>query len=163
MSTIAGLILVISIVCKPKKIKVEKILDQNQEILNIYEFELLPFDDSVLQENGRDYVNYWKMASNAIHYANNDELSKADYIADNLMNTYYATQKFPRPEYKEYQEGWTSCMDAPVVAVLMEIMYEKTGDSKYNNYLYDILPMLTKKSKDGGYIIEKDHEKWMLE
>ena len=44
-------------------------------------------------------------------------------------------------------------MDAPTVAVLAQILYEKTGEKTYQKYVYDLIPYMMTESYRGGIVL----------
>lgn len=132
-------------------------------VLDCYEGELRDLQGEIYAQNGVDYMNPWIMAANGIHYVRKGDDEKAEMIMDTLMSTYYRNNAFPRDEYQQYEDGWVSCMDAPTVAVLSELLYERTGHTKYKKYINDLIPYMTMKSDRGGYCVDIDGRKWFLE
>lgn len=126
----------------------------------------LEMEDMGMQENGVDYINYWKAVSNAIAVLLNtdtDHTEEAAAVLQSLMGTFERNGYFPRPPYSEYDYGWVSSMDAPLIAVLAQMMYEKTGDVKYQSFVDELSHYMLKDVSDHGYIGQIDGESWLFE
>lgn len=122
------------------------------------------------QDNNKDYINYWINASNAIGFLTNayydkDDLSliKAKEIVTNLMDTYYRHGYFPRPKYENFDYGWVSCMDAPVILLASQMIYEITGDIQYKKFRDDLKEIILRRVPENGFIFEDENNFWMFE
>ena len=91
-----------------------------------------------IQDNGKDYYNYWAVSVTAITEIRDGNIEKAIEIIDRNIDTFYHYGYFPRPAYKSLDYGWVSCMDAPVVGVASQMLYEITGDEKYEQFVRDV-------------------------
>lgn len=127
-------------------------------------------DYAGFQDNSVDYINYWINASNAVgllcnsYYDNDDNaLDNAKVIVDNLMSTYYRYGYFPRPQYDKYSYGWVSSMDSPVILLATQMLYEITGDKKYESYRDDLKELIMKTTKENGFIYNEGDDFWMFE
>lgn len=128
---------------------------------------------SDLQDNHIDYVNYGFMASTAVtclyeyNFTNRgdiDYLNKALLILNNLKNTFHRYGYFPRPEYNEFEYGWVSSMDAPVIALAAQMAYEITYDEQWYTFRNDLINYCKKSTKEHGFLLqEKDGNIWPLE
>ena len=119
-----------------------------------------------MQENGIDYTNYWVMSSVGItSLLNNDmpDWGELKEILGCLMGTFDRNGYFPRPEYDEYEYGWVSCMDAPIIALFAELMHERTGEEVYREFVDDLAEYMLKDVSEHGYVAEIDGEKWLFE
>lgn len=125
---------------------------------------------NAMQDNGIDYINYYVKASEAISicYAesehailNETKIDNAKQIIDCCMDTFHRYGNFPRPKYKNLDYGWVSSMDAPVIALASEMIYELSGDITYQNYCLELLPYMVKTTEEGGYNLRSNN--WPLE
>ena len=117
-----------------------------------------------MQKNGLDYENYWVQASTGISMAlGKGSLEDAKRITDCLMGTFARNGYFPRPEYRGLPFGWVSSMDAPVIAVLAQLVYEKTGESKYQEFVSQLSEYMTKGVSEHGYIAQINKKPWLFE
>lgn len=151
-----GLLTVGMIFFFTKKYSNDTILISNCEniILDCYEQEICDLSsDGIYSENGVDYANPWIMAANGIHYVKNGDKATAEKILGRLMQSFYNYNCFPRDKYLNFEQGWVSCMDAPTVAVLAQILYEKTGEKTYQKYVYDLIPYMMTESYRGGIVL----------
>lgn len=150
------------------------VFDFNKDVYRTYFYpaESLYFDThSGMQDNGVDYVNYGTMASLAVtwlydyHYhQDNDKLNGALDIMSNLKNTFQTYGYFPRPQYEQFEYGWVSSMDAPVVALAAQMAYEITGNEEWYNFRNELLVYCKKSTKEHGFILhEKDGNIWPME
>lgn len=146
---IALIVTLVFLIFRPIKVPI-KVIDREDVILDVYECELRDLEGNIFANNGMDYSNPWIMGANGIHYIRNNELSKAEIIMNNLMSCFYKNGAFPRDEYQSFAYGWVSCMDAPTVCVMAQMMFEKTGDKKYREFVGDLIPYMLSKSKTGG-------------
>lgn len=80
-----------------------------------------------------------------------------------LMGTFERNGYFPRPAYSQYEYGWVSSMDAPVIAVFAQLMFEKTGEEQYSEFVGKLSEYMLKDVSEHGYIAEIDGEKWLFE
>lgn len=114
-----------------------------------------------MQENGKDYVNYYIQAENVVNYLyqyhyvekNKTYLDKASQIMDSFIQTFNEYGNFPRPEYKaqNYKYGWVSSMDAPVIMLASQMLYEETKNKKYKQFINEIVPYCLKDVSEGGF------------
>ena len=117
-----------------------------------------------LQENGLDYVNYWVQASIAITtLLNNGVTDDVRAVIDCLMGTFFRNGYFPRPPYQDFEYGWVSSMDTPVIAVLAQMMYEETNDTKYKDFVTQLSDYMTKNVSEHGYIAQIHGQPWLFE
>ena len=119
-----------------------------------------------MQENGIDYVNYWTMSSIGITSLLNDNVPNWKTLEETLnclMDTFSRNGYFPRPAYGEYEYGWVSCMDAPIIALFAELMHERTGEEVYREFVDDLAEYMLKDVSKHGYVAEIDGEKWLFE
>lgn len=138
-----------------------------EELITIYVDSIVPninelndVGDSFfgLQNNGKDYVNYYIAASNAIsmiiEYREDDNnkayLEEAISVEKSLMETFKRNGCFPRPEYKDYKDGWVSSMDAPTIMVLTQMIYEITGEEQYQNFKNELKEYVLHDTSRGG-------------
>ena len=128
--------------------------------------ESVPDIEFYMQENGLDFVNYWVMTSAGIgdlRSGDATQLEKVEEILSSLMGTFERNGYFPRPAYDEFEYGWVSAMDAPPIAVLAQMMYEKTGDEKYQSFVSELSEYMLKDVSEYGYIAKIDGERWLFE
>ena len=123
-----------------------------------------------MQDNGKDYTNYYVQATKAVSICyeqrynavlNTERVNHAKEIIQCCMSTFHEHGNFPRPKYKDLEYGWASSMDAPVIAMAAEMIYELTGEEEYKNYCLELLPYLIKSTDDGGYNLNSNS--WPLE
>ncbi len=128
-------------------------------------------ESDLFQENGRDYINYFVMARKAlrnIYYAEvrgrTESIEETRTILDCLKATFDEHGYFPRPEYETLKYGWVSSMDAPVIMLASELMYEYTGEEKYHDFSMSMLPYALEPVEKRGYNLELSNGgKWPLE
>lgn len=126
--------------------------------------EICEIKTTDFQENGVDYISPWmkaKMAITAICIEGNIDL--AEEIITCAMDTFYRNGCFPRPAYDHYEYGWVSCMDAPTVGIASQMLYEKTRNKKYLQYINDLSDYILKDVKEKGFIADVDGNKWIFE
>ena len=117
-----------------------------------------------MQKNGLDYENYWVQASIGVSMVlGKGSLEGAKSITDCLMGTFARNGYFPRPEYRGLPFGWVSSMDAPVIAVLAQLVYEKTGEIKYQEFVSQLSEYMTKDVSEHGYIAQINKKSWLFE
>lgn len=117
-----------------------------------------------MQENGLDYVNYWVQTSLAITaLRENGAVDGIREVLDSLMGTFQRNGCFPRPPYQDFEYGWVSSMDAPVIAVLAQLMYEETNDTKYKDFVTQLSDYMTKNVSEHGYIAQIHGQPWLFE
>ncbi len=146
-----------------------------QDVITTYmnlneEEELLDSGKLDLQDNGKDYVNYWIIAERGINYSlaykNNptkiDALKESESILNSLMKTYNSYGKFPRPEYSDQNlgYGWVSAMDAPTIMLLSQMIYEITGKDQYGEFVNDLKEYVIRDIDDGGFNYNISHYLW---
>lgn len=154
----------------------DSVFDFNKDVWKtyIYASDMSSFNEhNGLQTNKVDYINYATRASTAVTelYEYNsgnrkdvDRFNKALYILNNLKNTFYRYGFFPRPAYENFQYGWVSSMDAPVVALAAQMAYEITDDEQWSSFRNDLLSYCKKNTKEHGFLLqEKDGNIWPLE
>lgn len=106
-----------------------------------------------LQENGMDYTNYWVQTVIAITALyKEDNIEYAENIIQNEIRTFEKYGFFPRPEYIDFEYGWVSCMDAPVIGVAAQMLYEKTGKSEYKDFVYKLVEYIKKDVTEHGFV-----------
>ena len=124
------------------------------------------------QENGIDYINYWDKSLDVIqlcYYIKNAKIEKqnikeAEEIIEKMQVTFNNYGYFPRPPYKTYEYGWTSSMDAPVIMLASQMLYELTNEIKYQQFIEDIMEYVTLSTQEKGFnFIDKDGNIWPLE
>lgn len=131
-------------------------------------------DYESFQENTKDYVNYYIMAQRVImgcysyYFFQQDEtvLNDCEIIMENIMKTYDKYHSFPRPEYKYigYEYGWVSAMDAPVIMVASQMLYEITDNTKYKDFVETLKEYVVLTTSEGGYNYEfSENTIWPLE
>ena len=122
-----------------------------------------------MQENGLDYTHYYLLAGQLIYDMSvlrtvDEEMHD---ILECLMDTYMRYRSYPRPSaqsgdrFLEY--GWVTAMDAPSIGVAMILAYELTGDEHYIEFLNTLIPFMKKDVEDGGYLLEINGKRWLLE
>lgn len=147
-------------------------INQKKEILGYSEISFSPYmsetvrpvEQADFQENGIDYISPWMMARMAItgmYIEDNIEL--AEEIVECAMNTFYRSGCFPRSAYDQYEDGWVSCMDAPTVGVASQMLYEKTGEEKYSEYVEDLSKYILTDVKENGFTANINGDKWIFE
>ena len=148
-----------------KKIEQKDVLSYSEAVINpLCNDDYLSELKLSMQGNGLDYTNYWVQAGTAISIITRQGVTEdVEVIVDNLMETYRRYGYFPRPPYDKYDYGWVSCMDAPIISVLSRIMYEKTGDSKYKDFIGELSRYMQEDVSRNGYIADIDDEKWLFE
>ncbi len=87
---------------------------------------------------------------------------------ENIRDTFHRNGKFPRPEYKQFSYGWVSSMDAPVIMLASQMLYEKTNDLKWKEFVDELVEYIVLPVEKGGfnlYYSTKKGEKavWPLE
>lgn len=123
------------------------------------------------QDNGKDYINYYVMASQAVEdiykakvYGDHSLITEAREILRSIMATYDAYESFPRPPYQGLEYGWVTSMDAPVIMLASELMYEYTGEPIYRTFSLKLMPYCFKSVDEGGFNLELEDEAiWPLE
>lgn len=117
-----------------------------------------------MQENGLDYTNYWVQAGTAISMLLDE--GPTDTVRDIvqcLMDTFDRYGYFPRSAYSRFSYGWVSCMDAPVIAVLSQLMYEKTGEVQYSEFVHRLSAYMRADVSQHGYVAEISNKQWLFE
>ena len=106
------------------------------------------------QENGKDYINYWIQAASMVSALNDKENEITPGILqcmENIRDTFHRNGKFPRPEYKQFSYGWVSSMDAPVIMLASQMLYEKTNDLKWKEFVDELVEYIVLPVEKGGY------------
>lgn len=117
-----------------------------------------------LQENGMDYTNYWVQTVIAITALyKEDNIEYAENIIQNEIRTFEKYGFFPRPEYIDFEYGWVSCMDAPVIGVAAQMLYEKTGKSEYKDFVYKLVEYIKKDVTEHGFVAKVGGGSWLFE
>ena len=116
-----------------------------------------------IQDNGKDYYNYWAVSVTAITEIRDGNIEKAIEIIDRNIDTFYHYGYFPRPAYKSLDYGWVSCMDAPVVGVASQMLYEITGDEKYEQFVRDVSEYILSDVSEHGFVSDIGGSKWIFE
>lgn len=117
-----------------------------------------------MQENGLDYTNYWVMAGTAINVLLNEgPTDDVRNIVQCLADTFDRYGYFPRPAYQQFEYGWVSSMDAPVIAVLAQMMYEKTGETQYQEFVQRLSDYMLTDVSQHGYVAKIKGNKWLFE
>ena len=128
-------------------------------------------DDS-LQENGLDYINYWTKANEAIQICysvhnkqcDQERLHDAEEIMHSLMQTFERSGKFPRPPYKDYEYGWVTSMDAPVIMLASQMLFEVTEKQEYAEFYQRLKSYVFLTTEEGGFNFTRpDGSLWPLE
>ena len=112
-----------------------------------------------LQENGLDYINYWTKANEAIQicYSVHNEqcgremLNDAEEIMHSLMQTFERSGKFPRPPYKDYEYGWVTSMDAPVIMLASQMLFEVTEKQEYADFYQQLKSYVFLTTEEDGF------------
>lgn len=146
----------------------KSIFEYSKQIYTIFDIgePLNDFEEKInLQENGIDFQNYWtKNAKVLMHLAIEKSANNACIsILESFMKTFYAYGKFPRPVYKELEYGWVSSMDAPTIAISAQMLYELTGEEKYNRFVEDLIQYIKKDVNEGGFTLRTKEGIWPLE
>ena len=138
----------------------ESIKDFGDTVFNVF----LSSSKPELQENGKDYVSYWVAASYAITrmYLKKDYRTSAK-IVDRLMDTFSRYGCFPRPAYQSYAYGWVCSMDAPPVAVAALMLYDRTGKTKYRDFVLQLKEYMLKDVSEHGFTAEVNGKRWLFE
>ena len=176
---VTAFVIIVTGCAKQKNENNASIFSLPQEFWDVYLEQLsyensdgIPYDS--MQENGKDYVNYFIQATHVISicygYYNGDlgenELKIAEEKMGLMINTFEEHQCFPRPEYATaaYEYGWVSSMDAPSIMVAARMLYEITDNNKYEKFINELSDYVIKTTEEGGfnYIISKN-EIWPLE
>ncbi len=167
-------------ICTAHKIsKRNSIFNYSENIWNVYSAlaqegginsEGVPY--LAMQNNGRDYVNYWVQGCKCIRLLreyNSDKskettLEEAKSIMGCFMNTWENYNKFPRPAYAEFDDGWVSCMDAPTIMVASQMMFELTGEERYRKFVIVLKEYVRKAVSEGGFNLNMGNDTiWPLE
>lgn len=128
--------------------------------------EYLEFEPSRLsmQENGVDYENYWVVTSIGIaNLLNSGVTHETRELTQCLMDTFDRHGYFPRPAYQDFEYGWVSCMDAPAIAVLAQLMYEETQEEQYQIFVDKLSKYMLADVSEHGYIADINDKKWIFE
>lgn len=117
-------------------------------------------DKNGMQENGKDYINYFVQANKAISLLKNyrvtyneKDLMSAKDILSCLKGTFDYHGCFPRPEYKQFSYGWVSSMDAPTVMVASQMMYEITQEKDWEEFVHALINYIPMDVKKGGFTL----------
>lgn len=123
------------------------------------------FSDSKLsmQDNGKDYYNYWAITVTAITAIREGDLDLATEIINRNMDTFYEYGYFPRPAFEKLDYGWVSCMDAPVVGVAAQMLYDVTGEVKYKRFVRDVSEYILSDVSEHGFVADINGSKWIFE
>ena len=123
------------------------------------------FTDSKLsmQDNGKDYYNYWAITVTAITAIREGDLDLATEIINRNMDTFYEYGYFPRPAFEKLDYGWVSCMDAPVVGVAAQMLYDITGEVKYKRFVRDVSEYILSDVSEHGFVTDINGSKWIFE
>ncbi len=145
------------------KVPERSIKDYGEAVFGVYFMTSEP----VLQENGKDYVNYWIASARAITlmYRENN-YRKAAKIINCLMGTFSRNGYFPRADYKSYntfEYGWASCLDAPPAAVAAQMLYEHTGKAKYKRFVSQLMEYIPTNVSEHGFIATANGKRWLFE
>jgi len=165
--------------CSNSSMKQESIFDMPDSFWDVFLGELSGNinsdgeDKQGFQVGTEDYVNYYEQGVNVItnsleYHEDGDEhsLVVAKDIMRRLMNTFHLYGYFPRPEYKSanYEYGWVSSMDAPVIMVGAQMLYEITNNDEYSNFINELVPYVTSFIQENGFNYYLDKDKiWPLE
>ena len=144
-----------------------KISDYSEVVLNPFMRE--PDDyysESKLsiQDNGLDYTNYWIQTVIAITKMRYDyDYEYAKKIIDCEIDTFARYGYFPRPEYQDFQYGWVSSMDAPVIAVASLWLYEETQEEKYLVFTKTLSDYILQDVRNHGFVGTAKGKRWLYE
>lgn len=136
------------------------------------EFDSLGRRYDGLQENGLDYINYWTKANEAIQICYNvhhermdrEKLNDAEEIMRSLMQTFERSGKFPRPPYKDYEYGWVTSMDAPVIMLASRMLFELTERQEYADFYQRLKSYVFLTTEEDGFNFAlPDGSMWPLE
>lgn len=136
------------------------------------EFDSLGRRYDGLQENGLDYINYWTKANEAIQICYNvhhermdrEKLNDAEEIMQSLMQTFERNGNFPRPPYKDYEYGWVTSMDAPVIMLASQMLFEVTEKQEYAEFYQRLKSYAFLTTEEGGFnFARSDGSIWPLE
>lgn len=126
-----------------------------------------PIDEkpSDFQENGVDYASYLTQAISSFTFIYSEiNFERALEILENIMGTFYREGYLPRPGYADYEYGWVSSMDAPLVAITSQLVYEQTGEQKYKDFVDDLVVYIQKDVSEKGFNITLESGNiWPLE
>lgn len=159
------------------------VFDYNKIIFNPYLVELEPGalnndgqNYEGMQENKQDYINYYIQSVKAINYmidykensGNKDKLIMSEQILENLKATYERWGNFPRPAYQNFEYGWVSSMDAPTIMLASQMLFELTGNEKWEAFVSELSEYISKDVKEGGFTVYFKNSKgeqmaWPLE
>ncbi|MBQ6206053.1 MAG: hypothetical protein IJK52_03125, partial [Oscillospiraceae bacterium] len=82
---------------------------------------------------------------------------------DEMMAYYYENGVLPRDPYPGIGD-YCSVMDAPLLAVTTELVFERTDEERFHQYTLDLIPYCTKSTEEGGFVLKlSDSEWWPLE
>mgnify|MGYP001213614729 CR=1 FL=1 len=114
-----------------------------------------------LQKNNKDYINFFTNTGIALEFLikskasqNKEFLEKGLSIIDNIEKTFDNHGCFPRPAYHQFEYGWVSSMDAPLISLTSLVAFELTGQKKYYDFYIKLLPYLTKTCEQKGFLLE---------
>lgn len=142
------------------------ILNYKNVILDVIasDYSSLEFAKKMSTQKKGDYVNYFMhIANSATQFLTTGDADSVTIVLDNLMKTFYKYSYFPRPAYHGMKYGWVSAMDAPLIAVLAQIMYEKTEKEEYRKFVSDLSEYILKDVSEHGFVATVDGEKWLFE
>jgi hypothetical protein len=138
-----------------------------------FKYDIKKYVNKANKEELKDpeYPNPWMTSQNFISSLRQYALNKSFKIDQTLKEidaimAYFVKNGyiFPRPQYKEYEKGWTSCMDALPIAVSCQLAWEVTGDSKYKKYRDTLIHYGVKKPIEPSFILRfPDGKTWLSE
>lgn len=80
-----------------------------------------------------------------------------------LMQQFYKYGYLPRAPHDGLKKYVTS-MDAPLLAVTARLAYERSGDERFQKYMFDLIPYIVSDTSKNGFLLKiNDSEWWPLE
>ena len=115
------------------------------------------------QEGTKDYINFFTSSGIALERlikakrtADTNSISESLEILNNIENTFDNYGYFPRPPYRDFEYGWVSSMDAPLICLTSLVAYELTENEKYFKFHEKLIPYILKQNNDHGFLLEQE-------
>lgn len=116
------------------------------------------FKKNYLTNPDPSFIDGWLVGSSAVSllytgFKENNKvyLKNGLKIVDSLLVYFKSNKGFPHPAYKKFPNGWVSSMDAPTVALAVQMAYDITGDQKYKDAINPLIEYILKPTQDGGF------------